>query len=59
MAWGKMFFTSVWHLFVSRSVLSFWLLHSLWQLGSLMVVMTISFELAMDLYESLCNSEKG
>ena len=34
MAWGKIFFTSVWHVFVSRLVLSFWLLRDLWHLGS-------------------------
>ena len=33
-AWGKKIFSSVWHLFVSRLVLSSWLLPSLWQLGS-------------------------
>ena len=28
------FFTSVWHVFVSQLVQSFWLLHSLWHLDS-------------------------
>ena len=30
----KRLFTSVWHVFVSRLVQSFWLLRSLWRLGS-------------------------
>ena len=30
----KGFFTSVWHVFVSQLVQSFWLLRSLWHLGS-------------------------
>ena len=30
----KRIFTNVWHVFVSRLVLSFWLLRSLWQWGS-------------------------
>ena len=36
MAWGKkIFFVSVWHVFVSRfNVRSFWLMRFLWQLGS-------------------------
>ena len=33
-ACGEKFFTSVWHVFVYRLVLSYWLLRSLWQLGS-------------------------
>ena len=34
MAWGEKIFTSVWHVFVPRLVLSFWLLRFLWHLGS-------------------------
>ena len=33
----KRFFTTVWQVFVSQLVQSFWLLHSLWQLGSFWV----------------------
>ena len=34
MAWVKRFLTSVWHVIVSLLVESFWLLGSLWHLGS-------------------------
>ena len=44
-----MFFTSVWHVFVSRLLLSFWLLRSFMAIGFLMGVTTVSFALPTDL----------
>ena len=52
MAWGKMIFKSVWHVFVPRLVLVL-VIAFFMTLGFLVGVMTISFALPIDLYKSL------